>query len=148
MNNAFRFIFSFAVVLCFAGLSLASTAGDRIDLTKFACHPEALAGRNIEVDANVIGFNADGKTLELFDSESRTRIDVRLTQLRKADRMALLHSNVRRVAVSGLASVIDGRLTIDAQSIQPAPLNSTAKIQATEEDETAQTAVVPLAVYE
>ncbi|HYW74238.1 MAG TPA: hypothetical protein VE961_24660 [Pyrinomonadaceae bacterium] len=129
MNTAFRLTLSLSFIISLAGLTFASTAGDRVDLAEFACHPEALAGRNIEVNANIVAINADGKSLELFDSQTRTRIDVRLTQLRKADRLALLHSDVRRVSVSGLASVVGGRLTIDAQSIQAAPVSGTARLE-------------------
>jgi hypothetical protein len=148
MNKVIQLTLSFSIIILFTGLTFASAAGDRVDLAEFACHPEALAGRNIEVSANVVAINADGKTLELFDSQSRTRIDVRLNQLRKADRLALLHSGVRRVAVSGRASVIDGRLTIDAERVQPAPLIDAAKLQSPDEAETPQTAVVTIAVYE
>jgi hypothetical protein len=148
MNIAFRFALSLFVIIFFAGLSFAATAGDEVDLAEFACHPEAFAGRNIEVKANVIAINADGKSVELFDSQTRTRIDVRLTQLRKADRLALLHSDLRRVSVSGRASVVSGRLTIDAQSIQPAPLKDEARVVSADEDESTQIAVVPIAIYE
>ena len=96
-----------------------------------------------------MAINADGKSIELFDSASRTRIDVRLTQLRKADRLALLSSDVRRVSVSGRASIVAGRLTIDARTIQPAPpLKDEARVGSMDEDETPQIAVVPIAVYE
>jgi hypothetical protein len=148
MNTAFRFTLSLFAIILFAGLTFAATAGDEVDLAEFACHPEAFAGRNIEVKANVIAINADGKSVELFDSQTRTRIDVRLTQLRKADRLALLHSDLRRVSVSGRASIVSGRLTIDAQRIQPAPLNNEARVVPAEEDESTQIAVVPIAVYE
>ena len=148
MNNAFRFTLSLFVIIFFAGLSFAATAGDEVDLADFAVHPEAFAGRNIEVKANVIAINADGKSLELFDSQTRTRIEVRLTQLRKADRLALLHGDLRRVSVSGRASVVSGRLTIDAQSIQAAPLKDEARVLSADEDESTQFAVVPIAIYE
>ena len=148
MNTAFRFTLSLFIIIFFAGLTFAATAGDKVDLAEFACHPEAFAGRNIEVRANVIAINADGKSVELFDSQTRTRIDVRLTQLRKADRLALLQSNLRGVLVSGRASVVSGRLTIDAQIIQPAPLNNEARVLAADEDESPQIAVVPIAIYE
>ena len=148
MNAAFRFTLSLFIIIFFASLGFASTAGDQVDLAEFACHPEAFAGRTIEVKANVIAINADGKSVELFDSQTRTRIDVRLTQLRKADRLALLHSDLKRVTVSGRASVLSGRLTIDAQSIQAVPLSDEARAVSSVEDESPQIAVVPIAVYE
>jgi len=148
MNTALRFTLSLFIITFFAGLTFASSAGDQINLAEFADRPEALAGRNIEINANIIAINADGKSLELFDSQSRTRIDVRLTQLRKADRLTLLHSKVRRVSVSGRASVVAGRLTIDARRIQSAPSNEAARVEAVEKDDTLQIAIIPIAVYE
>ncbi len=145
MYIAARLALLVSVIICVSGFSFAATAGDRVDLAEFACHPEAFAGRNIEINANVIAISADGRSLELFDSQSRTRIDVRLAQLRKAHRLALLHSNLRRVSVSGRASVVEGRLTIDAQSIRPAAANVEAKLQPSEPAD-AQTAVVPIAI--
>ena len=148
MNTAFRFTLSLFIIIFFAGLTFAAPAGDQINLAEFADRPEALSGRNIEINANIIAINADGKSLELFDSQSRTRIDVRLTQLRKADRLTLLHSNVRRVSVSGRASVVAGRLTIDARSIQSAPLNQEARVEAAEKEDAPQIAIIPIALYE
>src|SRR5580765_7642226 len=51
MNTAFRFTLSFLIIIFLAGLTFATTAGDEVDLAEFACHPEAFAGRNIEVKA-------------------------------------------------------------------------------------------------
>jgi hypothetical protein len=143
MNKAFRLTFSFLTIIGLAGLAFASEVSEKIDLTKFAGQPQALAGRLIEVNAQVIAINADGKSLELFDSVSRTRISVRLTQLKKADRLALMQSDVRRVSVSGRASVVAGLLTIDADSVRPVPFNTSARVQ---ESDAEQTEVVPLAV--
>src|SRR5690349_13662415 len=101
MIKAFRLIPSFLLIAFFAGLAAAHGADERLDIADFAGNPEAFSGRNIEVNARVIAINADGKSLELFDSQSNTRISVRLTQLRKAERVALMRSDVRRVLVSG-----------------------------------------------
>ena len=129
MNNTFRLTLSFLIIACLAGLTKAHGASDPLDLAEFASHPETFAGRLIEVNAQVIAINADGKSLELFDSQSRTRISVRLTQLRKSERAALMCSDVRHVLVSGRASVVAGRLTIDAQSVQPVALNAEARVE-------------------
>ena len=129
MKTAFRLILSLSVITIFAGLTFAIAPADRVNLADFACHPEALAGRTIEVNANIVAISADGKVFEMFDSQSHTRIDVRLNQLRKADRLALLHSDLRRVSVAGRASVVAGRLTIDAESIKPAAADE-ARLQA------------------
>jgi hypothetical protein len=148
MNTAFRLTFSFLIVIGLAGLTRA--AGEEVNLAEFASCPEALAGRVIEVNARVIAISADGKSLELFDSPSRTRIAVRLNQLPKTERLALLQSDVRRVTVSGRASVIAGRLTIDADSVQVLPVITEAEIQSKRDaerrgDET-ETGVVPLVI--
>jgi hypothetical protein len=146
MNNVFRFILSLSIITIFASLTFAFAPADRVDLAQFACHPEALAGRTIEVDANIVAITADGRIFELFDSQSHTRIDVRLTQVRKADRMALLHSGVRRVSVSGRASVVAGRLTIDAENIKPAPAYEQQVQAGTDTGKTPPAAVVSLTI--
>ena len=143
MNNAFRLMSSFVIIISLAGLALASEVSEKVDLVKFAGQPEALAGRLIEVEAQVIAINADGKSLELFDAQSRTRVSVRLTQLRKADRLALMQSDVRSVSVSGRASVVAGLLTIEADSVRQLPLKTSASVP---ESDTQQTEVVPLAI--
>jgi len=142
MKNAFRFTFSFLVIIGLTGLTFASEVSEKIDLGKFAGQPEALAGRLIEVEAQVIAINADGRSLELFDAQSRTRISVRMTQLKKADRLALMQSDVRYVSVSGRASVVGGRLTIDADSVRPS-FNTSASASQSDEQ---QTEIVPLAI--
>jgi hypothetical protein len=145
MNNTFRLTI-FLSLMSFAGLAMAAVPGDRVDLANFATHPELLAGRTIEVTANVIAISADGKSLEMFDSNSRTRIDVRLTQIPKAQRLALINSDVRRVMVSGRASVVTGRLTIDAESVQSIQLIDEARSQTGAQQEEVQIEVVPIAV--
>jgi len=150
MNTPFRVTLSFLIAIGAAGLTRASSAGERVNLAEFASHPEALAGRLIEVNARVIAISADGKSLELFDSPSRTRIAVRLAQLPKTERLALMQSDVRRVSVSGRASVIAGRLTIDADSVQVAPVNNEAAVQSKRDGERRgkemETGVVPLVI--
>ncbi len=148
MIPAFRFTLSLFIITFLASLTFAATSGDQVNLAEFASHPEAFAGRDIEIKANVVAINADGKSVELFDSQTRTRIDVRVTQLPRADRSALLQRGMRRVSVSGLASVVSGRLTIDANSLKPAPLNDEARVTSPGEPDTPHTAVVPIAVYE
>ena len=145
MNNTFRLTI-FLSIMSFAGFAMATVPGDRVDLANFAAHPEALAGRTIEVTASVIAINADGKSLEMFDSTSRTRITVRLTQLPKAQRLALICSDVRRVIVSGRASVVAGRLTIEAESVQSIQLVDEARVQNSAQEEAVQIEVVPIAV--
>ena len=104
MNLTFRLTLSFLIVICFAGLTMA--------------HDERLNGRTVEVQARVVAINADGQSLELYDSTSRTRISVQLAQLPKAERKALIRSDVREVLVRGQVSMVAGRLTIHAESVQ------------------------------
>ena len=104
MNLTFRLTLSFLIVICFAGLTMA--------------HDERLNGRTVEVQARVVAINADGQSLELYDSPSRTRISVQLAQLSKAERKALIRSDVREVLVRGQVSMVAGRMTIHAESVQ------------------------------
>jgi hypothetical protein len=122
MNITLRMTLAFLIIAGFAGLTSARGVEDQINIADLASHPETFSGRVIEVSAQVIAISADAKSLELFDSQTRTRIDVRLTQLRKADRIALIHSNVRRVTVTGRVVPEAGRLTIEALKVQPIAL--------------------------
>src|SRR4051812_27238951 len=103
MNSTFRLTLSFLIFISFAGLTMA--------------HDELLVGRTVEVQARVIAINADGQSLELYDSPSRTRISVQLAQLSKAERKALIRSDVREVLVRGQVSMVAGRMTIHAESV-------------------------------
>ena len=113
-----RLTLSFLIVLSFAGLTLAHGADERLKIADFAGNPESFAGRTVEVEARVVAINADGQSLELFDAPSHTRISVQLAQLPKAERKALINSDVREVLVRGRLSVVAGRLTIHAASVE------------------------------
>jgi len=129
MNKVFRLTFSVLIFASCAGLAVAYNRDNGTDIADFASHPEAFEGRIVEVSAKVVAISADSKSLELFDSQSNTLISVRLTGLRKAERSALMLSDVRRVMVSGRATVVAGRLIIDAQRIQILPLNANEEDQ-------------------
>ena len=116
MNLPFKFPVSFLLITCFAGLTMASGIDEL--LANFANDPDIVAGRTIEVQGRVIAINANGQSLELFDSPSHARISVQLAELSKADRADLILSDVRQVVVRGRASVLKGQLTIHAQSVQ------------------------------
>ena len=116
MNSTFRLTLSFLIVICFAGLTMAHE--ERLNFADFASNPGAFAGRTVEVQARVVAINADGQSLELYDSPSRTRISVQLAQLSKAERKALIRSDVREVLVRGQVSMVAGRMTIHAESVQ------------------------------
>lgn len=115
MNLTFRLTLSFLIVICFAGLTMAHD--ERLNVADFTSNPDAFAGRTVEVQARVVAINADGQSLELYDSPSRTRISVQLAQLSKAERKALIRSDVREVLVRGQVSMVAGRMTIHAESV-------------------------------
>ena len=114
----FRLTLSFLIVTCFAGLTMARGADERLKIADFARDPDSFAGRTVEVEARVVAINADGQSLELYDSPSHTRISVQLAQLPKAERKELIRSDVREVLVRGRVSMVAGRLTIHADSVQ------------------------------
>jgi len=118
MNLTLRLTLSLLIVISFAGLTMAHGADERLKIADFASDPNAFAGRIVEVEARVVAINADGQSLELFDSPSHTRISVQLAQLTKTERMALIRSDAREVLVRGRVSVVAGRLTIHAVSVQ------------------------------
>src|SRR5690348_16867816 len=99
MKFMFRLTLSFLIVISLAALTMAHD--ERLNLVDFASNPAAFAGRTVEVQARVIAINADRKSLELYDSPTRTRISVQLAQLSKAERKALIRSDVREVLVRG-----------------------------------------------
>ena len=115
---------SFVMLIGFAGVALAGGVNERLDIAQLRRDPEAFAGRIVEVQARVIAINADGRSLVLFDSPSHTRVSVELAQLPETDRTALLSTDVRQVVVRGRASIVEGRLTIQAQSVLPVVSNS------------------------
>lgn len=118
MNLTIKLTLSFLIVISFAGLTMAHDADERLRIADFAGNPDGFAGRTVEVQARVVAIKADGQSLELFDSPSNTRIWVQLAQLPKAERMALICSDVREVLVRGRVSVVAGRLTIHAETVQ------------------------------
>src|SRR5215510_6747339 len=128
MSLTFRLTLSFLIVICWAGMTLAHGVDERLKIVDFISDPSAFAGRTVEVEARVVAINADGQSLELFDSPSHTRISVQLAQLTKTERMALICSDVREVLVRGRVSMVAGRLTIHAESVQVPVRNASSPI--------------------
>jgi len=118
MNQTFKLTLSFLIVISLAGLTMAHSVAERLKIADFASDPDSFAGRTVEIEARVVAINANGQSLELFDSPSHTRISVQLAQLPRAERMALICSDVREVLVRGRVSLVAGRLTIHAESVQ------------------------------
>jgi len=108
----------------FAGIAAADVRYDRINIADFCNNPAAFDGRSIEVSGRVIAINAQSKSLELFDSQSKTVVVVRLSQLPKSERVALINNDVRRVGVSGRARMVGERLVIDAEKIDVLPIET------------------------
>jgi hypothetical protein len=102
----------------FAGWAAAHERYQPLDTTNFASHPETYEGQLVAVRADVIAISADSKSLELFDGQSRMIITVKLTQLSKAQRSALMRNPVRHLAVYGQVTTSGGRLVIDAHKVQ------------------------------
>ena len=118
MNLTLRLTLSLLIVISFAGLTMAHGADERLKIADFASDPERFAGRVVEIQARVVAINADGQSLELYDSPSHMRISVQLAQLPRTERKALIRSDVREVLVRGQVSMVSGRLTIHAESVQ------------------------------
>jgi len=102
----------------FTGIAAADVRYDKINIADFCNNPAAFDGRSIEVSGRVIAINAQSKSMELFDSQSKTVVVVRLSQLPKSERSALINNDVRRVQVSGRAKMVGQRLMIDAEKIE------------------------------
>ena len=115
-----RFYLSALVLLMTASTGWASTDGryNKINIADLRSQVECLESPLVEVSARVIAINADSSSMELFDSASKTMILVKLNQIRKSERYAIISSGARNVTVSGRASKEGGRLVIDAQRIQ------------------------------
>jgi hypothetical protein len=104
-------------VLLLVGLAAASTVYEPIDTTNFGSRAGTYQGRLVAVTADVCAVNADGKSIQLFDPQSKALIDVTLTQLKRIERRALMLNPVRRVSVYGRAEMRNGRLIIDAHQV-------------------------------
>jgi hypothetical protein len=111
-------------ILLLAGWAAAHERYQPIDTTDFVAHPEIYEGRLVEIRADVIAIGADSKSLQLFDGQSKMLIEVKLTQLSKAQRSSLMHNPVRHLLVYGQATVIGGRLFIDAHKVEALSLEA------------------------
>jgi hypothetical protein len=103
-----------------ASTGFASTDGryNKINIADLRSQLECLESPLVEVSARVIAINADSSSMELFDSASKTTIMVKMNQLPKSERNALISNGVRNVTVAGRASKEGSRLVIDAQKIE------------------------------
>ena len=104
-------------IFLLAGMASAHGRYEPINMTDFVANPNAYQGRMVEVTARVIAIGADSKSLQLFDEQNRVMIGVRLMQLSKAQRSALMRNPVCNVLVYGQATVSGGRLVIEADKV-------------------------------
>jgi len=116
--------------LCFlTGLAAAQGSYQRLDTADFIDNPEFYQGRLVEVSAEVVSVNADGKTIHLFDAQKKALIGVSLTQLDMQLRSALLREPVHRLSVYGRVGMSDGRAIIDAHRVEAYPADVIASPQ-------------------
>ena len=118
MQRLFSLSLLFLIVISVSGLALADGLNDKVNSADYLTNPSAFESQIVEVKARVIAIHANSKSMELFDSNSKKMVVVKLGQLSKAERNTLIRSDVRQVAVTGRANMIGGKLTIDAHSVQ------------------------------
>ncbi len=106
-------------VLILTVVVVANDAYEPIDTTNFANRADSYQGRLVAVSGAVVAINADRKSIEIFDSNTKALIEVRLLTLTKAQRNALMLNAVRKVSVYGKTEVKNGKLSIDAHKVVP-----------------------------
>ena len=104
-------------VLLLTAVAVAKDAYEPIDTTNFANRADTYQGRLVAVSGAVVAVNADGKSIQLFDTNTKALIEVRLLKLKKAQRNALMLNPVRNVSVYGKTEVRNGKLSIDAHKV-------------------------------
>jgi len=98
-------------------VAVAGDAYEPIDTTNFANRADAYDGRLVAISGSVVAVKADGKSIQIFDANTKALIDVRLLKLTKAQRNALILHPVRKVSVYGKTEVRNGLLSIDAHKV-------------------------------
>ena len=133
MKNTFRLGLSILLISTFSVLVLANEPKASVKISDL----DDSEGRVVEVRAQVVAIGADSKSMVLFDSPNKKIIDVRLNHLKEADRTALIQKNVRRVLVTGRASLVDGRVVIDAERVEALPKKEKTNESRTDEPDIA-----------
>lgn len=128
MKRAVSLLGLVLILTGFTRIAAADVRYDKINIADFCNNPAAFDGRSVEVSGRVIAINAQSKSMELFDSQSKTVVVVRLSQLPKSERVALINNDVRRVGVSGRARMVGARLVIDAEKIDVLPIENKDQI--------------------
>jgi len=104
-------------VLILAAVAVANDAYESIDTTNFASRADSFQGRLVAVSGAVVAVNADGKSIQIFDTNTKALIEVRLLNLKKTQRTSLMLSPVRKISVYGKTEVRNGKLSIDAHKV-------------------------------
>jgi hypothetical protein len=116
--NTLRITFA---IFMLAGLATASVEYQPIDTTDFVNRAATYQGQLVAVTGEVCAVNADGKSVRLFDANSKALIDVSISHLQRSQRRALMLRPVHRVSVYGKAQVQNGKLSIDAHRVVVQP---------------------------
>jgi len=104
-------------VLILAVVAVASDEYEPIDTTNFANRADTYQGRLVAVSGSVVAVNADRKSIQIFDTNTKALLEVSLLKLTKAQRNALILNPVRKVSVYGKTEVRNGKLAIDAHKV-------------------------------
>src|ERR1700752_828545 len=115
-------------ILILAGVASANASYQQIDTTDFVNRATTYEGQLVVVTGQVCAVNADGKSLRLFDADSKALIDVSLLSLQRNQRRAVMINPFHRLSVYGGAEVRNGKLIITAHRVvaQPAAGDTTS----------------------
>lgn len=119
------------LVCCFAVVALAQgreadNGYAQIELKEVASRSAELEGRRVAIVADVVSVGADLRTMDIFDSRSKTLASVSLTQLSKSQRQTLISEPVHKVSVFGRVEMKNGRMVIKADQVMPLANNLVA----------------------
>lgn len=119
------------LVCCLAVAALAQgqmekTSYAEVDLKEIASRSAEFDGRRVVITVEIVSFNADQRTLNVFDNTSKTLANVSLTQLTKSQRHNLIADPIHRVSVYGRVEVKNGRAVIKADQVMPLATNLVA----------------------
>lgn len=104
-------------ILILAGVAGAKTDYQPIDTTDFVNRAASYEGQLVVVTGRVCAVNADGKSLQLFDADSKALINVSLSRVQRSQRRSLMLSPVQRLSVYGRAEVRNGKLVVNADKV-------------------------------
>lgn len=119
MKYTFFLAMFLSSVTGFGSAVSARDLNETVSFSDFRTKPDVFGGRLVEVNARVIAISADSKSMELFDSESKAFVRVRLNNMTATERKNLIKGDVRYVSVVGRAIMLNGRVIIDAQKVVP-----------------------------